>query len=277
MRTHRFAQSLIRAVAYGLMTLVLFLTASDRASAQVLTPSQRAALSNLYGASGTIKEQVALGLRYSGTLGVAATEGTIVDPAAHRRALITEQQRTDYNQSLGTYRGTDFYTSSQFFQQKGDEARASMRTAISDLAAAAVDLQKAAVLNQQLQGAADAPTAKAVQGAILSSGLGAEISSRQMDAYNQSLANVNSYATQAAAFMRAADSKVITQNLDAFKAQYSLNITYATATFDYATGTVGASWEGFSLGQSGALDQFKMSSDAFHYTSTNAMGLNNGR
>jgi hypothetical protein len=258
--------------AAALTTVALSLTAIGQANAQALTSAQSTTISNLSSASVAIKDRVSLGLRYSGAFATSANEGVIVDPTAHQRAVVTEAQRLAYNASLSTFKSTDFYNADQFFRQKSDEAKIGLRSAISDLSASAVELQKVASLNQQLQGATDAISAKAIQSTITSSGLGTEISSQQIGAYNTSLANVNSYASQAAAFMRAAGSKEITQNLDSFKAQYGLNLAYAGASFDYATGAVGVSWDKFSMSQSGALDSFKMSGDDFYKSVTDPFG-----
>jgi hypothetical protein len=206
---------------------------------------------------------------YSSGLTAAASTGTIVDPTAYTRAAITEQQRAEYNAALSTYKGTDFYTAQQFFQHQAAIQGANLRLAVDQLAAATVDLQKTIAVNQQLQGATDTVSAKAVQNIITNSGIGTEVSANQLAAFNGSLGLVNGAATQAAAFLRAANSVQITQNTDAMKQAYGGNLAYAGASFDYATGALAVSWAGMTFMQNGVLDQFKQSSESFYNTMVN--------
>jgi hypothetical protein len=249
-----------------------FLTVSGQANGQSLTQNQQAVISNLSGSSAAIKQQLALSSAYSSALTSAASTGTIVDPTAYTRATVSEQQRTDYNAALSTFKGTDFYNAQQFFQQQAAAETANLRSAVDQLATAAVDLQKTIAVNQQLQGATDAPSAKVVQNVIANSGMGTEVTAGQVAAFNGSLGLVNSAATQAAAFMRAANSVQITQNTDSLKEAYGGNLAYANASFDYATGALAVSWANMTLMQTGALDSFKQSSESFYTGVVNPYG-----
>lgn len=256
--------------------LVLFLTDSAPANAQSLTTSQQTAVSNLSSSSLAIKNQLATGAAFSAGFSAAASSGTIVDPNAYTTATITEQQRTAYNTSLSTFNGTDFYTARQFLLQQAANATANMQTAISSLATATVDLQKAVVVNQMLSSVSDAPTARATQSAIAASGLNTEISSAQVSAYNTSLASVNSYASQAASFFQAANNTTITTNIDNFKATYSKDLSqaYATTGYNSANPYVTVGWgDGLAIGHSGLLQQYTQSSESF-YAGNNPFGNN---
>ena len=253
-------------LASGLMTAVLYLTASAQASAQSLTTSQQATVSNLANSSLAIKKQLALGTAFSAGFAAAAANGTIVDQNAWLPAKITEQHRNDYNAAVGDFRTTDFYTAKQFLLQQAAVATTNMQASISDLASAAVDLQKAVVVNQMVSAITDAPSAKTTQSAIAAAGLSTEITASQTSAYNTSLASVNSYASQAASFFRAANSTQITGNIDAFKATYNKELSNAYASAGYVSNNpyVAVAWgDGNGISQ-GGLAQYVMSSQGFY-------------
>jgi hypothetical protein len=245
----------------------LCLIASGQASAQNLTTNQQSSVTNLINASSDIKKQVAIGTAFSAGFAAAAANGTIVDPSAYQYATISEQQRTAYNTSMSTFSATDFYTAKQFLQQQAAVATANMQDSISSLASAAVDLQKAATVNQMMSAITDAPTAKSTQTAIATAGLNTEVTTQQVSAYNTSLASVNSYASQAATFFRAANNTNITGSIDTFKATYNKDLSqaYAVAGYNSANPYVTVGWQdGLSIGQAGMMTQYTQSSEAFY-------------
>lgn len=253
----------------ALTILALCLTAFVPANAQALNQSQQTIVNNLSASSAAIKGQVALGAGYASGFANAANNGAIVDPNAYRTATISEAQRVSYNSSMLAFSNANYSMASQVFLQTAKNNVASMQTAINDLAVASADLQKAAAVNQMLQGITDAQTARATQTAINNAGLSSEITGAQLSAYNTSLASVNSYASQAAAFFKAADSVQLTTNVDNFAKQYNKDLAYASAGFSYATGTLSVAFgDGLSIAQSGALEQFKQSSENFYSTVT---------
>lgn len=252
-----------------LMMAALSLIATAPASAQALNSSQTLVLNNLSTASGAIKSQLSLGTSYVAGFTAASSNGTIVDPNAYQTATITDAQRTSYNSAMTAFTNTNYSVASQLFLNTAKANIASMQKSITDLAAASVDLQKAVTVNQMLSSITDAPSARSTQQAIITAGLSTEITGRQLDAYNTSLASVNSYASQAAAFFRAADSVQLTTNVDNFAKQYNKDLAYASADFSYATGTLSVSFaDGLGIAQSGALNAYKQSSEAFYSAMT---------
>lgn len=168
---------------------------------------------------------------------------------------------------MTTFNTTNFNGSRQYFEQRASDNIALMQQAISQLAAATADLQKVVAVNQMVSGITDVPTARATQTAILNAGLGTEITQQQAAAYNASLANVNSYASQAALFMRAAQNVTLTTNVDRFVDTYAKDLNYATTTAAYADTAITLAWnDGLQIKQAGMLDQYKVSASAF-YTS----------
>lgn len=227
-------------------------------------PVQRQVVNNLVSTSDIIKGQLALGARFSSGLAAAATTGTIVDPTAYQAATISEAQRTGYNSAALAFNTTSFNASRQYFETMASNNLASMRTSISDLAAATADLQKVVTVNTMVSSITDVPTARATQTAILNAGLSTEVTSSQVAAYNSSLANVNSYASQAALFMRAAQNTTLTANVDKFVDTYAKDLNYATATASYANSVITVAWQdGMQITQEGMLNQFQQSSAAF--------------
>jgi hypothetical protein len=250
-----------------LTILALCLTAFAPASAQTLLPNQRQVVNNLATASDTIKGQLALGARYSTALSTAASAGTIVEPTAYQTATISESQRTTYNSAALAFNSANFNGSRQYFETQASNNLASMRNSISDLAAATADLQKVVTVNQMLASITDVPTAKVTQTAILNAGLTSEVTTGQVAAYNVSLANVNSYASQAALFMRAAQNVTLTQNVDNFVNTYAKDLNYVQTTAAYANTAITLAWQdGLEITQEGMLNQFTQGSNSF-YTS----------
>jgi len=262
--TNRSALSL-SAAAFRLTVLALCLSVSVSALAQ-LTQSQQTTVTNLQQTSLAIKSQVTLGTAYSSGLSAAANAGTIVDPQAYTRATLTEAQRTAYNSALTAFSSTNFYSAAQFFQDRANATKTQMQAAIADLATATVDLQKVVAVNQTVANITDPQTARAAQQTIQNAGLGTSVTSEQMAAYNSSLADVNSYASQTAAFMRAANSKDISGNVDAYAAQYNLKLADASSFVNYTTGTIAVEWGKMGIAQGGVLDQYKQSAEAFFNT-----------
>jgi hypothetical protein len=248
------------------MTVALCLTGIAPASAQSLTTSQQTAVSNAINASSAIGKQLTLGTAFSAGFAASVNNGVIVDPNAYQAATISEQQRQAYNGAIGTFSTTDFYTAKQFLQQQAAIATANMQASISALASASVDLQKTVTVNQMLSTITDAPTAKSTQTAIAVAGLNSEVTTSQVSAYNTSLASVNSYASQAATFFKAANNTTITGNIDSFKASYNKDLSqaYAATGYNSANPYVVVSWgDGFGIGQAG-LSQYTQSSQAFY-------------
>ena len=256
--------------ACELMMAVLCLIGIAPANAQSLTKDQQAVVSNAQASSAAIKAQIALGAQYSAALSSAAGTGTIVDPNAHTKAAITDQQRTTYNAALSTYQGTNFYTAQQFLKDQAASNVTQMQQAISSLAAATVDLQKVVSVNQALQNVGDVPTAKQAQQVLSSVVVGTEVTTQQMSNYNTSLAQVNSYASQAAAFMRASGEVTITQPLDKFVKQYGKGLEYAGAVFTYANAGVVVGWADGARFQvdNTVLDKYTQSGDSFYRSVT---------
>lgn len=250
----------------------LCLIASVPASAQSLTTSQQTVVNNLQSTSLTIKSQVSLGLGISAALASAANNGTIVDPNAHQAGLITEQQRQDYNASLSTFRATDFYNAQQFFRDQATNSISQMQQAITALSNSAVELQKAATVNQMMANVTDTTQAKQVQSVISNSPtLSSEIGAATVGNYNSSLAQVNSYATQAASFFQAANNTQLTNTVDLMKTNYGKDLSYAGAHFSYADSRMLIGWaDGFNFAVSPVLEAYKQSSADF-YQANNLM------
>ena len=247
------------------MILAVCLTAIGQANAQstttanqnALSQSQQAVVNNLQSSSLSIKNTLASGTAFVSSINTAAHNGIIVDPNAYQAVTVSTTQQNNYNSALATYQSTPFSGSAQFFLNQANVSFASMQNAISQLATSAVELQKAVTVNQMVSTVTDTTTAKATQQAISAAGLDTPISTASVTAYNTSLASVNSYATQAAAFMQAANSVSITGNVDKFAAQYNGNIAYANAQFSYANGSLTVDFgNGLALTQTGVLNSY---------------------
>lgn len=255
----------LKPLLYAATMVVLCLIATAPASAQGLTNSQQAAVSNLTNASGDIRWQISLGMKSAANLATAANNGYIVDPTAYTIATIKEAQRTAYNDALNTFQGTNFYTAQQFLQDQAMASRTQMQEAISSLSTAAVDLQKAVTVNQMVSAVSDAPTAKSTQSAIAAAGLNTEISTTQVSAFNNSLAMVNSYATQTAAFLSAAKNTTITGTIDLAASNYNKQLYNSSANYSYANDAlIVALDQASAVGFQGLLGDRQVSTTQFY-------------
>lgn len=188
-----------------------------------------------------------------------------MDPNAWQTAAISEGQRSTYNSAVRAFDTANFNGSRQYFETQASNNLANMRNSISDLAAATADLQKVVTVNQMMASITDVPTAKATQTAILNAGLGTDVTTSQVAAYNTSLANVNSYASQAALFMRAAQNTTLTANVDNFVNTYAKDLNYVQTTAAYANTAITMAWQdGMQITQEGMLNQFTQGSNAFY-------------
>lgn len=217
---------------------------------------------------------MSLGLGIGSSLATSANNGTIVDPTAWQAGTITEQQRLAYNSSLSTFRTTDFYNAQQFFRDQAANTIGQMQQAITALSNSAVELQKAATVNQMVAGITDSTQAKQVQSVVNNSpSLSSEIRAETVGNYNSSLASVNSYATQAASFFQAANNTQLTNTVDLMKTNYGKDLSYAGAHFAYGDSRMLIGWaDGFSFAVSPVLDAYKQSSSDFYQANNLLIG-----
>ena len=249
-------------LVFSLIAVVLYLSGSGIAYGQ-LNQGQQTAVNNLQQTSAALKDRVAQGNAYAVGLSSAAQQGTIVDPAAHKPALLTDDQRNAYNSALSSFQATTFSPAAAFFADQAALSRTNMQTAISSLADATIELQRVAAVHQTVTTITDVPTARAAQQVIANAGLGGEVTSAHMAAYNASLSSVNAYATLTAAFMRAANNEYLTTNLDRFSQQYAKPLAYAEASFSYANSHIQVIWVDQVFSQNALLQQYQQSAENF--------------
>lgn len=219
---------------------------------------------NLQNASNAIKTQVNLGLSFGVNAGAAAANSYIIDPQFSQTAAISEQQRTAYNVSLNSFQTTNFYTAQQFLVDKATQSRQELQSAISQLAAATVDLQKAITVNQMLSTITDAQTANQVKGVIAASSLSSEITSQQVSAYNTSLASVGEYASRTGAFFAASNNQALTGSIDASAAGYNKTLFDASVAYNYTQNTLTVAFDQqLSVSFSNFLNNRNLTNDQF--------------
>ena len=197
-------------------------------------------------------------------MSVTANNGQILDPTTHQAATISEAQRSGYNAALGTFSTTSFYNAQQFLIDQANASKAQMQTAITQLSAAAVDLQKVMTVNQVIASATDSPTAKAAQTAIANTGVGTEVTRDQVAAYNTSLASVNEYATKTGAFFAAANNQTITSNIDLAASNYNKTLYAATPAYAYNNDVFTVAFDGDgAVGFQGFMTSQQVSASSF--------------
>lgn len=221
-------------------------------------------MANLQNSSNSIKTSISYALSNTANFSTAASNGYIVDPTAYINLTITETQRNAYNNALSTFQGTSFYNAEQYLNDQGSAQIANMRSAISDLSAAAVTLQTAATVNQITSGVSDSPTAQAAQTAIANTGLNTEITAGQVASFNNSLQMVNTYATQAGAFFASAKNNVITSNIDLAASNYNKTLYAASSAYAYTNDLLTVNFDStYSIGFSGFTTPYQVSATQF--------------
>ncbi len=247
------------------MTLAAVLvTVSEQASAQALTNHQQSVVANLQNSSNTIKSQIQLGMVSAQGLANYANAAKIVDPEVYKASTITETQRSAYNTTLSTFKETSFYNAQQFFTDQANASKVQLQGAISELAAAAVDLQKTITVNQVVGGITDSPTAQAAQAVIANTGIGSQVTLQQAQSYNTSLASVSDYASKTGAFFAAANNQTITSTVDLTAQNYNKSLYTASAAYTYTNDNLTVSFDSqYSAGFGGFLQNSKVTAQQF--------------
>ena len=171
--------------------------------------------------------------------------------------LITQQELDDYLEAKDLVLNHDYETATnaqQLFTQEYQAAMNDLDEAIDILADASAEILTATGVMEAAATADTSPEQTALQSMIETDEY--SIDQAEVDAYNQAVAQVESYAQQAGAFMAAANNTDLTASIDSYATQNNFLVgNYTTITYTQAMDEFVINWDndGFGSGWQGYL------------------------
>ena len=208
---------------------------------------------------GAIKNRVTdAGTMTVGAVGYAALGGTIVDDAFDD-GIITQTELDDYLAAHALVIGHDYETATtaqQLFTQEYQASMNDLDAAIDLLADASAEILTATGIMETAATADTSPEQTALQGMMGTDEY--SIDQAEVDAYNQAVAQVESYAQQAGAFMAAANNTELTASIDSYATQNNFVVgNYTAITYTQNVDEFVINWDddGFGSGWQGYLSE----------------------
>jgi len=224
-----------------------------------LTMTGQEKIDALISSLGAIKNRVTdAGTMTVGAVGYAALGGTIVDDAFDD-GLITQTELDDYLAAHALVIGHDYETATtaqQLFTQEYQGAMNDLGEAIDLLADASAEILTATGIMETAATADTSPEQTALQGMMGTDEY--SIDQAEVDAYNQAVAQVESYAQQAGAFMAAANNTELTASIDSYATQNNFVVgNYTAITYTQNVDEFVINWDddGFGSGWQGYLSE----------------------
>ena len=169
------------------------------------------------------------GLNYYSYLGGIAPDGTVND------GYITAEQMEAYNTSLGVVANMTYYDAAAYLEDQGNQAIDSMNDAISSFVEATLAIVTVLAVNdmaETAQSTGDVKDAQALQDFM--GGNDVELTQGEIDSYNASLTDVESYAQDAAAYFAAGSNSEYVAELDASAENWNVSFLDASIAYDSA-------------------------------------------
>ena len=208
---------------------------------------------------GAIKNRVTdNGINTVGAVGYAALGGVIVDDAFDD-GIITQTELDDYLAAHALVIGHDYETATtaqQLFTQEYQASMNDLDAAIDLLADASAEILTATGIMETAATADTSPEQTALQGMMGTDEY--SIDQAEVDAYNQAVAQVESYAQQAGAFMAAANNTELTASIDSYATQNNFVVgNYTAITYTQNVDEFVINWDddGFGSGWQGYLSE----------------------
>lgn len=225
-------------------TVVLFCLSASAAHAD---PT----ITDLQGSAQIILNQLNAAQSLTAGAVYSADQGDVLAPGVMQDAAITEQMRQAYNSDIQGVIDATYYNAEILFQDKYNETRANLDTAVDQLVAAtAVLMEVQAVANMAAQ--ADTVQEQLAFQAILTNN-DMTISAADVSNYNTALGAVQTYARDSGAFLAASRNASMTSSVDAYAANSGASLYGATVTYSptsdilnvTAAGAFGIAFQGF--------------------------------
>lgn len=174
-----------------------------------------------------IEAQLSLASNLSGSLHQYGHSTNVVEDGVTEAAMIDQMMIVAYNSAIDGVLNTSYLTAQDVLQDQHNAAIENLHIAIDDLTSATSVL---ATVSTVADMAADADTTQEqlqVQQALATTDM--TITEAEVSDFNTALSDVNTYATQAGAFLAASNNAGITDAIDSFAATNGVAVAAYTA------------------------------------------------
>lgn len=175
-----------------------------------------------------LSRTLATGASYYAGVGGIAPDGSVT------AAQLSAQMVSAYNTALADVQNATYYNTSMLLEDQADIALANMSTAVDALVAATTTF---ATVGAVAEMAAEADTVQEqmdLQEVVSVSDM--TITDADVEEYNTALADVETYAQEAAGFLSASNNVQITSSTDNWANQNNISVaSYSSVTYDATT------------------------------------------
>jgi len=184
-------------------------------------------MSDLLAAAQAIEDQLSLANNLSGSLHGYGHSTYVVEDGVTDAALIDQTMVDAYNAAIDNVLATSYLTAADVLLDEHSVAINNLHTAINDLVEATTVLATVSVVADMAASADTTQEQLQVQAALATTDM--SISESDVDNYNAALTDLNTYATQAGAFLAAANNQNVTAAIDSFAAANNVAVSSYTA------------------------------------------------
>ena len=169
-----------------------------------------------------------------------ASVGGIPEVGTLTQFTISQEQMDTYNNALQGVRDAVYYNSKMLFEDKHEEAMTNLSSAVDVFTVAAQEIAKVDAVAEVASTADTTEEQIAVQDFIATSDV--ELTQQEVSAYNDSLADIETHAQEAAAFLQAANDTFITDTADQHAQDFNTSSYNATVTYTATNDTLRLAW-----------------------------------
>jgi hypothetical protein len=224
-------------------------------NAQELTGQQK--IDQLIQSIQVIDNKIQLSVKLTtGAVGYAEVGG-VAEDGSFDDALITEAMLVAYTNALDSVQNHDYavaQTANQLFMQEHTASMYSLSLAVDDLVMATAAIASATSVADLASDADTKPEQVALQEMLATEEY--SIQATEVAEYNDSLKAVETYATQAGAFLAAANNSELTASIDSYATQGNFLVgSYTAITYTQSVDEFVITWgdAGFNSGWQGYL------------------------
>ena len=227
-------------------------------AANDLTGQQR--IDNLIQSLRIIDNKLELSVKLTtGAVGYAQVGG-VAEDGSFDEALVTEAMLIAYTDALASVQSFDYAVSNnanQMFTQEHTAAMYNLNLAVDNLVMATAALTSATSVADIAANADTKPEQVALQGMLATEEYSIQV--EEVAEYNDSLKAVEEYATQAGAFLAAANNTELTASIDSYASQGNFMVGSYTAiqytqnvdefVITWADSGFGSGWQGYLVNE----------------------------
>ena len=237
---------------------VLVTSSAVASAANDLTGQQR--IDNLIQSLRVIDNKLELSVKLTtGAVGYAQVGG-VAEDGSFDEALVTEAMLIAYTDALASVQSFDYAVANnanQMFTQEHTAAMYNLNLAVDDLVMATAALSSATAVADIAANADTKPEQVALQAMLATEEYSIQV--EEVAEYNDSLKAVEEYATQAGAFLAAANNTELTASIDSYASQGNFMVGSYTAiqytqnvdefVITWADSGFGSGWQGYLVNE----------------------------